>query len=101
VTPKPQDEALATYTGRIRRRDGFIDLNMGALYVHNTIRAYSHPYFGAYFYHNGEKITVWKSVCEKWSGNQGRAGEIIGRSPDGVEIACGEGSVILVGVFQD
>ncbi|MDR2883731.1 MAG: formyl transferase, partial [Deferribacteraceae bacterium] len=97
TTPEatPQDETLATHVQRTRQKSGFIDLNMGALYVHNTIRAYSYPYFGAFFYHNGKKINVWRSICESWAGVQGEPGEILSKGNHGVEIACGEGSIII------
>ncbi len=90
-----QDETLAFHIQRRRKHMGMLDLNANALYVYNAIRGYSKPYFGSYFYHNGEKITVWKAECDKWSGMQGRPGEILGRGFHGVEIACGEGSVVL------
>ncbi|MDR0453894.1 MAG: hypothetical protein LBH05_03680 [Deferribacteraceae bacterium] len=92
---KAQDETDGFYVQRRRRHTGMLDLNACALYVYNTVRAYSKPYFGSYFYHNGKKITVWNAKCDKWAGMQGRPGEILGQTHHGVEIACGEGSVVL------
>ena len=92
---REQDETRAFYVQRRRRLMGLLDLNANALYVYNTVRAYSRPYFGSYFYHNGEKITVWRAQCERWAGVYGAPGEILGRTVNGVELACGEGSILL------
>jgi methionyl-tRNA formyltransferase len=90
-----QDDALATAAGRIRSRKTILDVNLTALSFYNSVRAYSLPYAGARLFLNGEFITVWRCSIESWSGICGRAGEIIGESDYGLEMACGEGSVIL------
>lgn len=94
-SPFPQNELEAINVPRIRTKNGLIDLNMNAINVYNTIRAFSYPYFGAYYYYKGEKITIYKALCEKWSGTEGKPGEIISNGNYGVEIAVGEGSITL------
>ena len=95
---RAQDETAAFYVQRHRRRMGMIDLNACALYVYNTVRAYSKPFFGSYFYRNREKITVWKAKCERWAGIHDNPGTVLERTVNGAEVACGEGSVILTEV---
>jgi methionyl-tRNA formyltransferase len=95
-SPTPQAELSAFHVQRKRTKQGLLDFNLNALSVYNHIRAYSRPFFGAYFLHNGEQIKVWRASCEKWSGIYGKPGEIINKSKAGVEIACGEGSIVLI-----
>ena len=90
-----QNEDNAFYVQRKRSKQGLIDFNTAAMNVYNTIRAYSTPFFGSYFINKGRKVTVWRAECEKWTGEQGKAGTVIAQSPAGIEIACGEGSIIL------
>jgi methionyl-tRNA formyltransferase len=92
---KPQDEALAFHTVRKRSKQGLIDFNLSAMSVYNHIRAYSHPYFGAYYIQDGKVIRVWRAICEKWTGDYGKAGEVLEDNRHGMEIACGEGSVMI------
>lgn len=47
--------------------DGLIDFQRSALDVYNWIRALTKPYPGAFFYHNGRKIRVWRSEIGKRS----------------------------------
>ncbi len=42
-------------------KDGLINFNTNALNVYNFIRALSHPYKGAFFFHKGKKIRIYKS----------------------------------------
>lgn len=92
---RPQDEAAAVYLQRKRTRDALIDFNRDAFSLYNHIRAYSKPYFGAYFLCKGEKYTVWRAKPEKWQGDYGDAGCVLSVSDDGVEIACGSGTILL------
>jgi methionyl-tRNA formyltransferase len=90
-----QNDALSTGAGRVRSRDTILDPNLTAISFYNSVRAYSRPYAGARLFLDGKFVTVWRCHIESWSGVCGKPGEIIGESDYGLEIACGEGSVIL------
>jgi methionyl-tRNA formyltransferase len=92
----PQDESRAFYLQRKRGRDALIDFNRDAFSLYNHIRAYSRPYFGSFFMYKGERITVWRAHTEKWQGYYGEPGAIINADDNGVEIACGSGSITLL-----
>jgi methionyl-tRNA formyltransferase len=46
---------------RRRPEDGLIDFNRSALDVYNWIRAQTRPYPGAFFFRDGERVTVWSA----------------------------------------
>lgn len=57
ITPKPQDESLATYSSPISREDGEIDWHLTALELSRRVRAYE-PWPGAYTRWRGKKLKV-------------------------------------------
>lgn len=94
-TPVPQDDTEAVYLQRKRTRDSLIDFNRDAFSLYNHIRAYSRPFFGAYFMSGGRKVTVWKAKTEKWQGDYGEPGTILDMSINGTEVACGSGTIVI------
>ena len=57
----PQDESQATKFGRRTPADGLIDWSKSAREIHNLVRAVAKPFPGAFTYHDGHKIMVWKT----------------------------------------
>lgn len=57
----PQNESEATKFGRRRPEDGLIDWSKSAREIHNLVRAVAKPFPGAFFYHDGRKIMIWKT----------------------------------------
>lgn len=55
-----QNDALATYTQKIKKEDGLIDLTASAELNHRKIRAYT-PWPGAYFFRGGKRIIIKKA----------------------------------------
>lgn len=94
-TPVPQNDAAAFYMQRKRTRDALIDFNRDSFSLYNHIRAYSHPYFGAYFLSGGQRYVVWRAKPEKWQGDYGDVGTVLNISDDGIEIACGSGTILF------
>ncbi len=91
----PQDDALATYAGKIRKEDAAIDWSLGAQKIARMIRAYE-PVPGASFNLDGESIKCWKAAAIE--AVEGPAGTIVTAGKDGVVITCGEGALRLVEV---
>lgn len=94
-TTAQQDDMEAVYLQRKRTRDALIDFNRDAFSLYNHIRAYSRPFFGAYFISGGRKVTVWRAITEKWQGDYGEPGTILDMSINGTEIACGSGTIVI------
>lgn len=90
VTPKKQDEALATHTSKIDKSLCSIDFTSSAQAVHNLIRGlYSWPVATAQI--GGKRVKIHKARIAKGSGS---AGVILSVNP--FVIACGEGAVEIL-----
>lgn len=98
---RPQNEEEAFYLQRKRGRDAVMDFRRDAFSLYNHIRGYGRPFFGAYFLHNGEKIIVWRAMTEKWQGDYGKPGSVINVSEEGMEIACGSGTIVLTEIERN
>lgn len=91
----PQDDALATYAGKIRKQDATIDWGLAAAQISRMVRAYD-PAPGASFGLDGEIIKCWKAV--PLEAVEGPAGTIVAAGKDGVIITCGEGALQITEV---
>ena len=91
ITPVPQDNALATKTGMIKKSFGEIRFSAEASEILKMIRAYD-PWPGAYTGFRGKQLKLWKAEAlpEK---SQGEPGEIIGVEKDSFLVACGTGAL--------
>jgi len=83
----PQDDAQATYAGKIRTADAQLNWSADAHTVHRTIRAYN-PVPGAWFEFGKERIKCWEA--EIVDGDDAHAsGDVLPGRP--LQIACGDG----------
>jgi methionyl-tRNA formyltransferase len=98
---KSQNENDAFYLVRQRTRNSIIDFNRDAYSLYNHIRAYSKPFFGAFFNYKGEKIIVWKAYTEKWQGNYGNPGKVLRKNDNGIEISVGQGTIIFTEIEKN
>jgi methionyl-tRNA formyltransferase len=55
----------------------------------------THPYPGAFCFIAGRKLLIWQAGIGAESGNRAEAGVVLGTSEGGVEVAAGEGVVLL------
>jgi methionyl-tRNA formyltransferase len=93
---RKQDLSKGAYFGRRRPEDGLIDWRWPARRIYNMVRAVTHPYPGAFCIAAGRKLFVWQTRVARESGSAAPAGAVIGGAPGGgLEIAAGEGSVII------
>ena len=89
VTPKKQNDALATYAPLLKKEDGRIDWQRPAVEIFNRMRGFQ-PWPGAYGFLRGQRLVIWK----------GAGGEVV--PPPGALRAvnrqlyagCGDGSSI-------
>jgi methionyl-tRNA formyltransferase len=94
---RPQDLEAGSYFGRRRPEDGRIDWNWPARRIFNLVRAVTHPYPGAFCFVDGRKLYVWRARIGRERGICGRPGTIIAcAAAESIEIAAGEGSVIVI-----
>ena len=78
----PQNEAQVTKFGRRTPADGIIDWSKSAREIHNLVRAVAKPFPGAFTYHDGHKIMVWKTRL--YDGNSDSAPAVIVKTGDGL-----------------
>lgn len=91
----PQNHAEATFAPNIKRSDERIDWSKTAEQIYNQVRGLN-PWPVAYTTFEGKVWKIWWAEKVKLAGVLGEPGTIIARSEDGLEVACGEGSVKLV-----
>lgn len=87
----PQDDSLATYAAKIEKAEAEIDFSLTCNAVYNKIRGLS-PYPSAFAVINGRRF---KLISALRGNGKGAAGTVISATKAGIEIACGEGSVII------
>ncbi len=95
---RPQNDADATFFHRRKPAQGEIDWTQSSRQIRNLVRALTHPYPGAFFYWNGEKVFVWKAAIAEETGGlrEKKAGQPVRTVPGkGIVAACGEGAILL------
>jgi methionyl-tRNA formyltransferase len=90
-----QDLSRGSYFGRRHPADGRIDWRWPARRIFNLVRAVTHPYPGAFCFAAGKKLFVWEARIAREEGLPGAPGELIGERAGGLEIAAGQGSLIV------
>ena len=61
ITPRPQDEAEATYCGTITKNEGVIDWHLSAVDIWRQVRAF-HPWPGCYTEWQGKQLKIIEAV---------------------------------------
>jgi len=63
ITPVPQDNSKITICKKIKKEDGLIDLNDGAVKNYNKFRAYAY-WPRTFFFQNDKRIIITDAVLE-------------------------------------
>jgi methionyl-tRNA formyltransferase len=87
---------LGSYFGRRRPEDGRIDWNWPARRIFNLVRGVTHPYPGAFCFIGERKLTVWEARVGRDGGKWAESGRVIRLLGEEVEVAAGEGSLVIV-----
>ena len=96
LVAEKQDDTLSCYAPMLKKEDGLIDWNRSAIEIHNQVRGLD-PWPGAYTYFDDEVLKIAATTVD--TGSVEAAGTIISVDKTGVQIACGEG-VLIVGELQ-
>lgn len=86
VEPQRQDDAEATYAGKIDKAEAQLDFTQSAEQVARAIRAFN-PIPGAFFEHAGERFKILTADISDQSGNPGIVLD------EALTIACGEAAI--------
>ena len=108
ITPKPQDDSLATFAPILKKEDGLIDWGMPAAAIERRIRGLQ-PWPNAHTTYNSRRLTVWKAEpleCDDLSPlwptrrevgalqGEAQAGDILVARGDELVVQCGEGTAL-------
>ena len=96
LTPREQDESLATAAPMLKKEDGLIDWNMPAIAIERRVRGLD-PWPGSYTHASGKLLKV--HCAKALSGNtSGEPGEVLRADAAGFAIATGSGQIELLEV---
>ena len=91
LVPEKQDDALTCYAPMLKKEDGLIDWSKDAATVKNLVRGMT-PWPGAYSYLDDKLLKVYRVQIATGTGTPG---SVLSAGRDGIEVACGEGSIII------
>lgn len=86
-----QDDSLATYAHKLTKAEGALDWQQPAAALARQVRAFN-PWPVAWTTIEGQVVRVWEAEATP---QQGTPGTIINANADGIEVACGEGSLVI------
>lgn len=100
----PQDDSLATYAGMLSKEHGFIDFSRPAYRVWDQIRGVQ-PWPRATTRHlsgsgSSATITIWRAEPQKAHCAETRIGRIVSVSAEGIDVVCGQGSMLRLQELQ-
>jgi len=92
----PQDPRKASRWGKRKPEDGIIDWNCMAVYLHNWVRGLTHPYPGAFTFHSGKKLFIWKAkITPSKSAGNAAPGTVL-ESGKKLVVKCGDGALEIL-----
>ena len=100
ITREKQDDSLSTYAAKIEKADCLIDFTKSAEEVHNQIRGLSPIPLSFTHTADGKLLKVTEARIAAREGAKGEAGRVLSLE-NGIEVACGSGSVLLLGVLPE
>lgn len=91
----PQDHARATLAPLLSKDDGAVDWSRSARELHNLARGFS-PWPGAFTWLAGTRVKLLATqVCDEHTPHS-TPGQLLKVARDGIEVACGQGSLRLL-----
>lgn len=97
LTPRKQDDRLASVAPLIKNQDAFVSFTGTAQTVACAIRAYD-PAPGAFAYLGEEKLKLFGAQALGRDGDSQPAGTIVGVDRTGVCVQCADGQVLIATV---
>ncbi|MGC4117152.1 MAG: methionyl-tRNA formyltransferase [Myxococcales bacterium] len=95
--PVAQDHAAATLAPMLKKEEGALDFSQPARVLEARMRGFT-PWPGAYTHLNGKLLKV---LAARVGSGKGIPGEVLVATNDGIEIACGDGSLVLTEVLPE
>lgn len=93
---RPQDDSLATYAGKLDKREAVIDWEQPAVQIARKVRAFN-PWPVAQTLFRGRQLRIWQAVPLAVPASQ-VPGTVLATGRDGIDVACGDGVLRLLSV---
>ncbi|HIO92139.1 MAG TPA: methionyl-tRNA formyltransferase [Leucothrix mucor] len=94
LEPEVQDDSLTCYAHKLSKKDAEIDWTQSAEKIDQTIRAFA-AWPVAYTLMKNKPLRFFMSSVIKTTASDVQAGEVIAETKQGIEIATGDGSVLI------
>lgn len=91
LVPEVQPESGVTYAHKIAKEEAPLDWRLAAPVLERRVRAFD-PFPGATAALAGDTFKVWRARAAQ---GQGTSGQVLCVGADGIEVACGQGSLWL------
>ncbi len=99
IQPQKQDFSLATYAMKIKKEDGRIDWNQNAHHIERMLKAYF-PWPSVYTFFGDTRVKIVRGKHIDPHKTKSSPGQIVDVHKEGIETACGRGSVFLIESLQ-
>jgi methionyl-tRNA formyltransferase len=96
LTGEVQNEAEANYAHKLSKEEGHIDWSQNAQEIERLIRAFN-PWPGTFTDLGEQRIRIHQASALKQGSDKG-PGTVIARGRDGVDVACGNGTLRITSV---
>jgi len=96
LAPEPQNDADANYAHKLSKEEGHIDWSRSAIEIERLIRAFN-PWPGTFTDLGEQRIRLHQATALEQSSDK-VPGTVISRERDGVEVACGTGTLKITSV---
>lgn len=97
LEPVVQAKDKASYAGKISKDMGRIVWSRLPVEIDRQVRAMN-PWPSAYTYWQGKLLKIWQAQALPGDRPMARAGQVINISNEGIEVACGKGSLLITQV---
>lgn len=91
ITPQPQDDSQSCYAPLLKKEHGQIDWSKPATAIHNQVRGLA-VWPGAVTWLEQAPLKLYRTSV---ANGRGEPGTIIATGKNGIEVACGEGSLLI------
>ena len=98
ITPRPQDNSLASRAPLLKKEDGLIDWNQTARQIFNRTRGFL-PWPGTYTGFRGSKLQVWWARPHPSPDSGAAPGQLL-VGKDTLRVVCGGGTVLDLSEVQ-
>ena len=96
LAPEPQNDADANYAHKLSKEEGHIDWSRSAIEIERLIRAFN-PWPGTFTDLGEQRIRLHQASALDQSSDK-LPGTVISREREGVEVACGTGTLKITSV---